>query len=346
MKIAVVHNLVSDQDPPDAKDVLIQAKTVSRTLTELGHQVVTYACSLDLETMRSELDLEKPELIFNLVEDLGGHGRLIHLFPFLLDALGIPYTGSSAESIMLTSNKILAKNRMRQTGLPTPNWVGPFPLNQSLELLPIHKDGWIIKSLWEHASVGLEAASIVKTDSPTVLIEEMIKRCPSLGGACFAESYIHGREFNLSLLAGENGPEVLPPAEIVFKGYSDNKARIVDYQAKWEEGSHAYLHTPRRFDFPDSDTHLLERLTDLAQRCWETFNLTGYSRVDFRVDKDGLPYILEINANPCLAPDAGFAASLSRAGLNFKKALSRIVADVAQNRMDSRCEYVAHPSNL
>ena len=110
------------------------------------------------------------------------------------------------------------------------------------------------------------------------------RRAPDLGGACFAEVYIEGREFNLALLAGPDGPEVLPPAEIVFEGYGPDRLRIVGYRAKWDEASYEYHHTPRRFDFPAADAPLLDRLRRTARDCWRLFGLRGWARVDFRVD--------------------------------------------------------------
>jgi D-alanine-D-alanine ligase len=153
-------------------------------------------------------------------------------------------------------------------------------------------------------------------------------RSESSGGEWFAETFVEGREFNLSILADENGPEVLPPAEIIFEGYSEEMPKIVDYRAKWDETAYSYHHTPRNFDFASSDLPLLETLKKLALDCWKVFDLRGYARVDFRVDTKGAPWVLEVNANPCLSTDAGFAAALERAGISFKAAVDRILKDV------------------
>src|SRR5262249_33644477 len=130
-------------------------------------------------------------------------------------------------------------------------------------------------------------------------------------------------------LAGRNGPDVLPPAEIDFSAFPANKPHLVGYRAKWDPASFEYHHTPRRFDFPDSDSPLLERLAELARASWHLFELRGYARVDFRVDRDGWPWVLEINSNPCLSPDAGFAAALERARIPFAHAVQRILNDAA-----------------
>ena len=331
MKIAVIHNRVGAEDSLDARDVLQQVAVVSEALGSLGHEVVRWACGLDLEAARRELAVATPDLVFNLVEDLAGFGRLIHLFPSLLDALRIPYTGAPAEAILLTSNKALAKERLLQVGLPTPAWAGPWPSAGPERRPGVRADRWIIKSVWEHASIGLDGGSVLTTDSEAALAAEMRRRCAGLGGACFAEEFIDGREFNLSLLAGAEGPEVLPPAEIVFSGYTPDMVRIVDYRAKWDEESFHYHHTPRTFDFGPEDAELLQELTEIARRCWHAFGLAGYARVDFRVDQAGRPFILEINTNPCLSPDAGFAAALTRSGISFAQAMARIVADAGRN---------------
>jgi len=331
MRVTVVHNQVAIDDAPDDKDVLLQVEAATEALISLGHEVIHLECTLNLETIKQKLKELEPELVFNLVESLGGHGSLIHLFPSLLEAIRLRYTGSQAETIRLTSNKTEAKGRMRGAGLPTPDWIGPDPKPAvpAMESSFVQDKTWIIKSLWEHASVGLDENSIVKADSASFLTIEMAKRSSSLGGICFAEEFIPGREFNLSLLGGDNGPKVLPPAEICFEGFDPAKPQIVDYRAKWEEDSFEYQNTLRHFEFSDRDDLLVTELQALARRCWEVFGLRGYARVDFRVDAANRPWILEVNANPCLSPDAGFAAALSRAGISFRKAVSSIIEDAA-----------------
>jgi D-alanine-D-alanine ligase len=295
-------------------------------------------CDLNLEELAFKLKTLDPLTAFNLVESLDGHGRLIHVVPFLLDALGIPYTGCPAEAICATSHKVMAKERMRAAGLPTPDWINPVPLEIPWAGAGKHGNEknnagkervWIIKSLWEHASIGLELENLV-TGSEKKITGLLASRARDLGGACFAEAFIDGREFNLSLLGPADAVRVLPPAEIVFNGFEADMPKIVGYRAKWMPDSAEYHHTPRCFDFPGSDRDLLSTLETLARRCWQIFGLKGYARVDFRVDKTGNPFILEINANPCISPDAGFAAALERAEIDYFKAVQIILAHQAQ----------------
>jgi D-alanine-D-alanine ligase len=385
MKIAILHGEVAEDACRDEKDVLVQVDFVSEGLTKLGHEPVAVPVSLNLEDAARTLATLCPAIVFNLVESLVGKGGLIHIVPALLDALKIPYTGAGAETMMLTSNKVLAKKWLSSAGLSTPPWFTTTEGHEDLQIA----GPWLIKSVWEHASIGLDEDSVIQEADRGRLLAEMDARRYTLGGACLAEAFIDGREFNLSLLAerkdpqvacpayaaqsatshlafgsgpddssgkdhglpgdsflmgkgGPNGgpdgcirspltrasgPEVLPPAEIRFDAYPPGKVRVVGYRSKWEEGSFEFSHTPQSFTFPETDAPLLLRLKELALRCWKLFDLQGYARVDFRVDKEGRPWILEVNANPCLSPDAGFLAATLHADLTFEEALERIIGD-------------------
>ncbi len=174
----------------------------------------------------------------------------------------------------------------------------------------------------------MDDAAVLRDVEAAELHEPLRRRAADSGRACFAEQFIEGREFNISVLAGPHGPEVLCPAEIDFSAFPAGKPRIVGHRAKWQADSFEYHHTPRSFGFPPSDRPLLDRLRRLAEDCWTLFELRGWARVDFRVDGAGQPWILEINANPCLSPDAGFAAALQEAAIPFEDAVRRILEDV------------------
>ncbi len=328
MHIAVVHDRISGNDAPDAVDVLAQADAVESALAVLGHTSIRLSCGLDLADLQRRLEASQAFMVLNLVESIDGKGRLIHLFPSLLDAMGFTYTGASAEAMMLTSNKVLAKKWMTSFRIPTPRW---FTLNSPSGSSNSTSAVWIIKSVWEHASIGLDENSIVKDSNEAELNAALKMRSETSGGEWFAETFLEGREFNLSVLAGKDGPEVLPPAEIIFEGYTPDMPKIVDYRAKWDETAYSFHHTPRRFDFASDDFPLLESLKKLALACWKSFDLSGYARVDFRVDGEGMPWVLEVNANPCLSPDAGFAAALEQSGVSFEAALGRIIDDAKIN---------------
>jgi D-alanine-D-alanine ligase len=325
MKVVILFDRIAKEGSnPDQSDALVQAGAVSRVLSDLGHESVEMTVSLDIKGFLKEIQEAYPQLVFNLVESVEGHGRLVHFPASILDLLAIPYTGAPADALYLTSSKILTKKILAGAGIPTPSYCSPGDLN--VETLPV-KGVYIIKSVWEHASVGLEESSVLSVKSSGHLLAEMEKRRDSLGGDCFAEQFIDGREFNLSVLASQQGPEVLPPAEMRFIDYPPGRWKVVGYRAKWDEASFESLHTQRSFEFPKSERPLLQNLMELTGRCWHLFGLRGYARVDFRVDERNQPWVLEINANPCLSPDAGFVAAASQAGLSYKQVVERIVHD-------------------
>lgn len=321
MRITLVHQHVPADAPADERDVLDQVAAIRTALIANGHAVSVLSCTTDLGNLQRKLEVLKPDIVFNLVETLDNSGRLIHLAPALWETKGLPFTGSSADALYLTTHKVLSKERMFAAGLPVPAWIVCAASGRS-PVISGADDGapadWIVKSIWEHASVGLGDGSILRNVPSSEVAE-------SLPAGFFAERFIDGREFNLALLAGSNGPEVLPPAEIVFVDFPDDKPKIVGYTAKWDEDSFEYTHTVRRFVDPDVDGPLIEKLKRLALRCWEAFDLSGYARVDFRVDAQGEPWILEVNTNPCLSPDSGFAAALEKAGIPYAAAMERIL---------------------
>lgn len=329
MKVVVLHNEPAEDAAVEESDVLAQRDAVVAALNRLGHSASCLGCTLDLETVQRRLMELRPNVVFNLVESLGGTDRLMSLATILLDAREIPYTGTRTDAILATSNKLAAKARLRDAGLPTPDWLSSGAENtvaicssrDSLVRGASSAECWIIKPVFEHASFSVDDDAVVTAHGTSDLETKLRDRARRIGRPLFAEQFVEGREFNLSML----NEVVLPPAEIDFSAFPQNKPRIVGHQAKWDQNSFEYQQTPRRFDFPDTDGPLLAQLSSLALNCWKLFALSGYARVDFRVDSECRPWILEVNANPCLSPDAGFAAALSQAGISYDDAVRQII---------------------
>lgn len=329
MRAVVLHSAVAPEAPPDEQDVLVQARCVGEVLERSGWEVVFLPFHSDLGAMRRSLGDMGPDVVVNLVETVEGSGRLAHTAPALLDVEGIPYTGCPTEAVFCTSHKVLAKRCLSAWGLPTPEWFapdGPLPPWARETLV-------IVKPLWEDASVGIDQEAVVSTADPEAW-DRAVRRARKQFGLAgfFVERFIDGREFNVALLARPGGVEVLPVAEMGFEGFGPDRHRIVDYEAKWAEGSFAERHTLRSFSLSREDRPLVEGLSALARRCWDFFGLRGYARIDFRVDDAGRPWVLEINANPCLSPDAGFMAAAHYAGLDMDGVVHRLVEDALAPR--------------
>lgn len=320
MNVLMLHEAIGSDARADELDTLLQAEQVAAALRQLGCHVSTLQAGLDLGATLTSVKEQRPGCVFNLVESLGGDGRMVHFIPSLLRVAGVPFTGSDGDAIYLSSQKQLAKNWMRLNGIPTPACFSGNGSDHAAEIAD--SDGrWIVKSLWEHASFGLDDGCVVEGLKAA---QARMAQCESrYGGEWFAEQFVDGREFNISVLEQDGQPVILPIAEIGFSGFPPGKPKIVGYAAKWDELAPEYLATPRSFPtLPDS---LSKAMKQAAYKCWESFGLSGYVRVDFRVDAFGDPWVLEVNANPCLARDAGFAAAAQKAGIGYELLIQKLL---------------------
>ncbi len=301
MKVLVVYNLPTEKNSADDLDVLVQVEAVKNSLEHLGNEVSLVGVDLNLERFAKQISEINPDLVFNLVEAINGVEMYMHFIPTILEKQNIPFTGTSAEALFTTTDKIMTK-RLLNFQMPV-----------------------IIKPIYTDASVGLDDNSIIYNRN--ILKNEFMKRSEKYG-KCFIEEFIEGREFNISILDTYEGVKVLPIAEIRFEDYPEGKAKIVNYDAKWKENSFEYSHTVRHFDFEECDKILLKELENVTLKCWKKFNLRGYARVDFRVDKNNNIYVLEINSNPGIAPDSGFFAASHQYGWDYNKMIETISKSV------------------
>jgi len=311
--IPIVHGATDGR--PDEADTLEAAEAISETLRGLGYASDLVHVALDLSPLEA-MASRRPLVVFNLVEGIRTDLRLQPIVPAILDRMKLAFTGSGFDAMVAAGSKVRSKHLLKAASVATPAWIdgirNPLPSDTLV----------LVKSDSEHASVGIDATSVV----PAARAQEVIaERERAFGGRFFAEVFIEGREFNVAMLAGPDGPEVLPIPEIVFVGYPEDKPRIVDYDAKWSADSFAYNNTPRDFGIEKSDARLARKLKRMALDCWRVFGLAGYARVDFRVDAMGKPWVIDVNTNPCITPDAGFAATASQANIAYPSLIQRIV---------------------
>jgi len=317
-EILLLINQLSEHPTEDELDVLVQAEAVEQSLDELGYTHHREYFSLDLGSIIKTIENNPPDIVFNLVESVGGKGALIHFCPSLLEAFRIPFTGSGTYAMAVTTDKVRAKIILKEHDLPTPFWMLPYDAYK-----PSSNEQFIIKPVWEDGSAGITDESIVTGD---FLRDKKIRKELKVKG-CFLETFIRGREFNLSVIGGEGGPLVMPAAEMQYLDYPAGKPKILNYASKWDSNSIEYQKTIRTFEIPEKDNSLISKMVHIARECWDIFEIRGYMRVDFRVDEQNNPYVLEVNANPCLSPDAGFAATCLTGGISYTKMIERILTD-------------------
>lgn len=317
-KLVIAYNMIMPGAKADELDVLDEVKIVRQAAEKLGYQVSEVPVSLEVkQAMKQILDIA-PKAIFNLVESIENKGDLIFFAPAIFNTLKIPYTGAHLESMFITSNKVLTKKELQRNSLPTASWFYPSDVHK---INPLGQ--YILKPLWEEGSLGLDEENVFFGNNMAMI--EKVKKLRKED--FFIEEFIDGRELNISMLAGPEGPEVLPPAEMKFFDFPENKPRIVGYTAKWVEDAFEYKHTARTFEFAMEDAEMLTEVKNICLKCWDVFDLKGHVRVDLRLDKNNKPFILEINTNPCISPDSGFYAAAAKAGISFEKVVERIIND-------------------
>ena len=213
-KVVILHSDVAPDAAQDELDCLKQAESIAEALRILGYKPALLPFGLDLNQTITNLKSLKPQAVFNIVETLESKGSLIYFAPAILDTLQIPYTGCGTQAVFQTSNKPLAKKMMHDAGISTPAWI-------EQEGLGSQKDNakkYLIKSSWEHASIGLDEDSLINYTNKAKILKEMSIRKEKLGGSCYAEAYIDGREFNVALISGKAGVKVSADSGNVISG--------------------------------------------------------------------------------------------------------------------------------
>lgn len=332
MHAVIFSNQVSSYDSAAELDVLGQCVEVESSLRRLGFTTERIFCTLNLDEARIRLQQARPDVVFNLVEALGGKDRLTSLAILLMESMHLKFTGACSLDNMLAAVKTTMKQRLVELRLPTATWISPErPDWQGIHAAQAAPSKVIIKADAEHASFAVNDNSVTTiTPGPQGLnqvLQRLRQKSLQYKTPFFAEEFIDGREFHVGVLSQPGKPLVLPPFEIQFIDFPDSKPRIFGAEAKWDFNSIAYGSTGRTFDFPASDQPLLDKLQALARRCWMECGFHGYARIDFRVDEGGEPWILEVNLNPRLSPEGSFAAALAETGISFDEAVQRIVAD-------------------
>ena len=317
-RCCIIYNEPREGALADELDVLDQVAHIEKHLVDIGISVYRKGITEMFMSEIAELAKEKPDFVFNLVESINNKGELIYFVPALLNLYSIPYSGNSLESIFLTTNKTICSNSMKNAGINNP---GSYLPSKPKLLKPGRK--YIIKPIWEDGSLGITSDSVFECKPG---FEAKLKGLDD--AHWFIEDFINGREFNISILAGKDGPEVLPPAEIVFVNYDESRPRIIDFKAKWEIDSFEYINTVREFPGKKINNHLATNLKEAALACWHLFSLKGYARVDVRTDNNDNVFVIEINGNPCISPDGGFVAATREAGYPFTEVLQRIINDL------------------
>lgn len=324
MKILVVYNVVEPSEEEGVlseEEIVFVEQHIARALEEHGHLTVSVPIRNDLWTPLKQYDPNE-WLIFNLCESFRNKTYLEPYIISVFEYLGFRYTGSDRRTLANCLNKARAKEILQAHGIPTAAFqvFTPFTIHQRRLEFPL-----FVKPVSEDASIGITMDSVVRDDR--ALRRQVRFIWDKYHEPALVEEFIDGREFNVTVLGNES-PRVLPLSEINFRHIADPFARIVSYRAKWVPTSEEYLKTPPTCPARVSES-LKRRIEDVARRAYQAMGLRDYGRVDIRV-KDGIPYVLEVNPNADLAPDAGIARAARAAGMSYADLADEIVRLAAQ----------------
>jgi D-alanine-D-alanine ligase len=315
-KILIVTDTQSEDGTEDAQDTMVQVSSINDALISSGYQTNIIYFDQNLKLLSNEIKKFSPDIIFNLVEDEND----IYYPPIVSENLDIKYTGADAGLILLTHNKIKLKkflNNFKNSFFEIPSHIHLKENNLRTECRKV-----IIKPVAKHGSFGIDSESVCENFEHDDIVKILKKKQVDEGIEFFAEEYIEGREFNIGILNNE----ILPFAEIIFKDFAENKPKIIDYKAKWISDSFEFNSTPREFNFLD-DNDLTKRLKAASLELIRLLNINRFIRFDFRVVNNGMPYIVDINTNPCLSYDGGFFAACKEKGLSYSDMIEMILKE-------------------
>jgi len=329
MRLAVLYNddeALAGGDPLDGIAVAAvrgEARAVAEAARQRGHQVTMHGLRRDLVELASllrALELEA-DLVFNLVEALGGEARLEPAVPWMLEVARIPFTGSGPVALTLCLDKHRTKAILRDQGVPVADGRLLCTGDEPLEGLAFPA---LVKPAQQDASHGIDGRSVVQDEQAARnLARELIAR---FGQPALVEAFLPGREFNVGLLGRGAAAQVLDLSEIDFSSFPADRPPLVTYQAKWCEQSEDYLKTPVRA-CPELAPELAGTLRRIARAAYGALDLRGYGRVDIRLDAAGAPRVLEVNPNPDISPEAGLARAAARSGIPYDELIGRILDD-------------------
>jgi D-alanine-D-alanine ligase len=323
----------TDSDPPAGQDYARQIESadeaefdVARALRAQGHEVRLFGFRNDLDMLVAGLRGEPVDAVFNLTERFRNKSGLDYGVAALMDMLDLPYTGASAEGLMLARNKALTKMVLAYQGLRIPHFF-VCPRGQPVQRPSDVRFPLIVKPLDEDASVGIAQRSVVRDDP--ALAERVAFIHARHNTSAIVEEFIAGRELYVGVI-GNDPPRALPPIEMVFGADSAEENRIATFKAKW---SHKYREARgiENCIAKDLSKELRDRLAEVAVRTYQAAGLRDYGRIDVRLAHDDEIYIVEANPNPYLADGEDLAWAAEEGGQLYPQLIEKI-AEAAVSR--------------
>lgn len=293
---------------------------VCHALRELGHEVHVLGVQSDLALIRKAIHEFEPDIAFNLLEEFHGVALYDQHVVSYLELMKTPYTGCNPRGLTLTHDKALCRKILGYHRVPGPRFA-VFPMNRRVKRPKRLDFPLFVKSAVEDASLGISQASVVTSDEK--LAERVKFIHERVGTDALVEEYIEGREIYVSVLGNER-LVTYPVLEMDFGKMPDDQYRIATAKVKWDEAYQERIDVTVH-PIKDLDVMVERRISRLAKRVFRALGMSGYARIDLRLDADGQPHLIEVNANPDLASDDLFAETAGLAGVKYPQLLERIL---------------------
>ncbi len=293
---------------------------VVSTLREMGHEVLPIGLYDDLGLIRRSLNDFKPHITFNLLEEFHGVGVYDHHVVSYLELKKQHYTGCNPRGLLLSHDKPLAKKILHYHHVGTP---GFFVCQQGRK--PHHPNGFqfpmLVKSVSEDASLGISQRSIVHDDNE--LFDRIERVHADTETDALVENFIDGREMYVGIL-GNRRLLTLPIWELVFRKAPAGMPQIATSRVKWD-AAHQKKMGIETLEATDLDDAARQRILKTCKRVYRALSLSGYARIDLRLNREGEVFVLEANPNPNLSFGEDFAESAEKAGIEYESLLQKIL---------------------
>ena len=327
-RLRVLVLMHKDLVPPDALNghdpSAAEWKTeydVVTTLRKLGHEVSPLGVKSDLGVIRTAVEEWRPHIAFNLLEEFDGLAVYDQNVVSYLELLRVPYTGCNPRGLMLARDKVLAKKLFSFHRIPFPDFI-VVPQGRMVKRPAWLSFPLIVKSVTEEASLGISQASIVEDDAK--LKERVAFIHESVGTGALIEAYIEGRELYVGVI-GNGQLQALPVWELRMDKLPGDARRIATERVKW---SRKYqdkygITSEKAKNLPSGK---VEQIQHLAKRVYRALGLSGYARIDLRMNESGDLYVLEANPNPQIARNEDFADSAESANYRYEDLLQELLS--------------------
>ena len=300
---------------------------VSQALTAGGHRVSLLGVRDDIRELMDKLREQQPDIVFNLCETFAGKDAYEMHITALLEMLGVRFTGTGPSGMVMRQDKALSKRLLKFYDVNCSSYA-VFD-KKRLEFAGRMRFPLFIKPLHGDASLGVDDSSLVDDYSKLIARAEFIQS--ELNDAALVEEYIDGRELYVSIL-GNDPPEALPIIEVDFSKLPAGHPRIYGHEAKFEADTVQYDGTHTEVG-QNLLPEVRSRVARAAKEAVHALQINDYARVDIRLPPEGIPYVVEVNANPYLEATSETALAANAAGIDYNTLINRIL-DIAWERWE------------